>query len=576
MRELGYWKKQLAGIPEQLELPTDRPRPAVRTFEAEACQQVVSAAQVAGLKRLSEEHQATLYMTLLAAFGVLLSRYSGQDDIVVGSPIANRQEVQLEEMIGFFVNTLVMRMRVKGEMSFGELMGEVRKTALEAYQHQEIPFERLVEELSPERSLNRAPVCQVVFALQNAPQISQRMKGLEVEPVRGGGLRVRFDLEVHAREQGGEIRLVWLYNRDLFDRWRIEQMAGQYVRILEAVTAEAGQQIREIDLLGAEERRRILEGWNDTERAVPQATLPELFEQQVERTPDAVAVVFEDQQLSYRELNDRANRLAHCLRTRGVESEVMVGIYLRRKINMVIGVIATLKAGGAYLPVDAGLPQERFALMLEDAKCNTILTETEFLDSLSNNCGGVIVLDAEEGSLANYPANNLVPIADTMREMAAYVIYTSGSTGHPKGVLVGHKQIVNYVEGVSDRVEFSSSAPFALMQPLAFDFSMTVLFTSICKGLCLHIIPEEGSNDPIALGAYFEREGIEYLKITPSHLAALQINSPGWERIVSDGRRLLLGGEASRWDWVDKLHQIAPECLICQPLWSGRRQQWEC
>jgi pristinamycin I synthase-3/4 len=232
---LEYWKRQLAGIPERLELPTDRTRPMVQTFGAEACQVRLSAEQSAGLKRLSQGNQATLYMTLLAGFGVLMSRYSGQEDIVVGSPIANRQEAQLEEMIGFFVNTLVLRMRVKGGMSFRELVGEVRRTALEAYQHQDVPFERLVEELSPQRSLNSSPIFQVVFALQNAPMVAPQLKGLEAEPVGGGELRVRYDLEVHVREGGGGITFSWLYNRDLFDRWRMEQMARHYVRVLEAM-----------------------------------------------------------------------------------------------------------------------------------------------------------------------------------------------------------------------------------------------------------------------------------------------------------------------------------------------------
>ena len=315
---LGYWKKQLAGMPEQLELPTDRPRPAVRTFEAEACQQVVSAAQVAGLKRLSEEHQATLYMTLLAAFGVLLSRYSGQDDIVVGSPIANRQEVQLEEMIGFFVNTLVMRMRVKGEMSFGELMGEVRKTALEAYQHQEIPFERLVEELSPERSLNRTPVFQVSFALQNAPWVPAHLKGLEVEPVRGGELRVRFDLEVHAvgiREKshwfGCTTRTCLIVGG--WSRWPGTMCACSRLWLRMRIK-RSGRSICS--------RSRGSRGgfWTNGTILIVQFRRPlcqSCLRQQVERTPEAVAVVYEDQQLSYRELNERANRLAHLLGSPG-------------------------------------------------------------------------------------------------------------------------------------------------------------------------------------------------------------------------------------------------------------------
>src|SRR5262249_19915724 len=233
--ELAYWKGQLAGIPERLELPADRPRPPMQTFGAEACYARLSGEQAAGLKRLSQSNQGTLYNTLLAGLGGLLSGYRGEDDIVVGTRIANRQEAQLEELIGFFVNTLVMRVKVEREKSFEELLREVRRVALEAYQHQDAPFERLVEELSPPRSLITTPLFQVNFALHNAPRVEQRMEGLEIEGVGGDEARVRFDLEAHALERGEEISFYWVYNRDLFDQWRIEQMARHYVRVLEAM-----------------------------------------------------------------------------------------------------------------------------------------------------------------------------------------------------------------------------------------------------------------------------------------------------------------------------------------------------
>jgi hypothetical protein len=246
---LNYWRQQLAGIPEELALPTDRPRPEVQTFDADACQIVLGVEWTTALKRLAEANQATLYMTLLAAFGLLAARYTGQDDIVLGSPIANRQDPQLEEMIGFFVNTLVMRLQVKEEMSFQELLRTVRKTALEAYSHQDVPFERLVEELNPERTLSRSSVVQVGFALQNAPRVEPRMRGLEVTPIARSALQVHIDLEVYALEQSGEIRFNWVYNRDLFDRWRIEQMARHYLRILEIVSTNPTLLTQDIQFL---------------------------------------------------------------------------------------------------------------------------------------------------------------------------------------------------------------------------------------------------------------------------------------------------------------------------------------
>ena len=351
-RGLSYWKKQLAGIPARLELPTDRPRPALQTFGGEVCSMTLSPAQVAELKRLSQDHQSTLYMTLLAVFGMLLSRYSGQDDIVVGSPIANRQEEQLEALIGFFVNSLVMRVRPRGEMSFGELLSEVRQTALAAYEHQDVPFERLVEELSPERSLNTTPLFQVMFALQNAPLDKQQLKHLEVNPIRGGELRVRFDLEVHAFERAGEITLSWLYNRDLFDRWRMEQMSRHYVRMLDAVVKEPGCAVGRVEMLSATERHQVLYDWNDTATAFPaDKCVHELFEEQVARTPNAVAVVFEGEELSYAQLNARANRLAHYLRELGVRPDALVAVCLERGFEMIVALLGVLKAGGACVPL---------------------------------------------------------------------------------------------------------------------------------------------------------------------------------------------------------------------------------
>ena len=372
---LVYWKEKLAGIPERLELPADHPRPAVQTFGAEACQATLSAEQTAQLKHLSQKEQATLYMTLLAAFAVLLSRYSGQDDIVVGSPIANRQDAQLEEMIGFFVNSLVMRVRVQAEMSFRQLLGEVRRTALEAYQHQDVPFERIVGELAPQRSLNTTPLYQVMLEVQNAAYELHELEGLVVERVRSNGLKVRFDLEMHAFDHGGKSGFFLLYNRDLFDRWRMEQMLRHYVRVLEAVVADADQQIGLIELLGAEERKLILEEWNDTTQEVPEVTLPKLFEEQVLKTPDAVAVVHGEETLSYGELNAQSNRLAHYLIGRGIGPEDVVGIALPRSLEMIVSLLGVLKAGAAYLPLDIEYPPQRLKFMLEAARAKTLVAQ---------------------------------------------------------------------------------------------------------------------------------------------------------------------------------------------------------
>ena len=390
--DLQYWKKQLAGIPEQLELPKDRPRQARRTYGADVCSITVPAEILAGLKRVGHVYDATLYMALLSAFALLLQRYSGQDDIVVGSPIANRQDSQLEQLIGFFVNSLIMRVRVNAGQSFPELLAAVRGTALEAYQHQDLPFERLVEELSPERRLNAAPIFQVVFALQNAPMAAEEFRDLHVEAVAADEPRVRIDLEVHAVEHNGVLDFHWLYSSDLFDRWRMEQMAAHYLRLLEAVAGNPRQQVAEFDLLSSSELSKVIEEWNQTSREIPDATLTDLFENQVEKTPEATAVIFGDEPLSYRELNVRANRLAHLLISFGIGPENFVGLAVPRSAEMLVALVAVLKAGAAYVPLDPAYPAERLQVMLNDARPACTITTSE-LASKFPDAGRLLVID---------------------------------------------------------------------------------------------------------------------------------------------------------------------------------------
>ena len=354
---LTYWKDQLVGIPQQLGLPTDRPRPARSTFAAETCTVSMSAAQVTRLKGFSQAQQATLYMTLLSALAALLTRYSGQEDIVIGSP-TNRQDVQLDRLIDFYVNSLVMRMRVTSERSFRELIADVRSTTLEAQLHQDIPREQRFEKLSPERRLSLTPLFQVTFVLQNAPAGLGRRRDVEITPDAGDKLQVRFDLELHAIEHEGGLELSWIYQRDLFDRWRIEQMARHYERLLEAAVATPDVPLRRLDILSAGERHLVLESFNATACRLPNATLPALFEGQVRRAPQAIALVFGEESLTYGELNARANQLAHHLISLGVGPESLVGIALERSFEMVVALLGVLKAGGAYLPLDPSYPRE--------------------------------------------------------------------------------------------------------------------------------------------------------------------------------------------------------------------------
>jgi amino acid adenylation domain-containing protein len=542
--ELAYWKRQLAGIPERLELPTDRPQGPAQTFGADACHVRLIGEQTARLKRLSQSKQMTLYMTLLAGFGVLLSSYSGQADIVIGSPISNRQEAQLEEMIGLFISTLVMRMQVKPEMRFIDLLGEVRRVALEAYQHQNLPFEQLVEELSPERSLSTTPVFQVVFALQNAPRGQHRMTGLEVEPLRGDDLRVRFDLEVHAGERAGEIIFYWLYNRDLFDRWRMEQMGRHYLRVLEAMVVDSEQKIGNINLLGEGERRQILDEWNETRQEIPQATLVELFEEQARRTPEAVAVACEEQELTYGKLNERANRLARVLVGKGIGPEDVVALAAPRSLEMIVALLGILKAGAAYLPVDTDYPAERVAFMIEDAKPSCTLTSNGLAARLPKSSRR-LSLDQPElvRALERSPTNDLKDwerVRPVRLQNPAYVIYTSGSTGRPKGVQIPHQACANFFAAMCQELDFNAGDILLAVTSLSFDIAGLELYLPLIVGAKTVILSREVAADGYQLAEALRQSGATVMQATPVTWRILA--ESGWQG--DQGLKALCGGEA--------------------------------
>jgi len=575
-RGLSYWKEQLAGIPARLELPTDRPRPALQTFGGEVCSMTLSAVQVAALKRLSQDHQSTLYMTLLAVFGMLLSRYSGQDDIVVGSPIANRQDEQVEGLIGFFVNSLVMRVRLRGEMSFGDLLSEVRQTALAAYEHQDVPFERLVEELSPERSLNTTPLFQVMFAVQNARMDKQQLKRLEVNPVRGGELRVRFDLEVHAFERGGEITVHWLYNRDLFDRWRMEQMARHYVRMLDAVVRQPGCAVGRVEMLSAMERQQLLYEWNDTGTAFPaDKCVHQLFEEQVARTPDAVAVVFEGEELSYAQLNARANRLAHYLRELGVKPDERAAICLERGFEMIVSLLGVLKAGGAYVPLDPDYPIERLRLMLQDAQPVALLTHTKLRELLSGIGGKLpVVVLKDAAAWESYPERDLdCATIGVTPDHLAYVIYTSGSTGVPKGVMVEHRGVVRLVRN-TNYVQLSPDDVIAQASNASFDAVTFEIWGALLAGARLVNIKKDTLLSPMDLARDIQKNKITTLFLTTALFN--QIASDAVEAFANF-RYLLFGGERVEPRWVERvlgevkvehfLHVYGPTETITYATW---------
>ncbi|HEU4454890.1 MAG TPA: condensation domain-containing protein, partial [Longimicrobium sp.] len=529
-RQLSYWRKRLAGAPELLELPTDHPRPAVQTSRG-ASERIELPGVLERLRALGRSEGATLYMVVLSAFQVLLSKYSGSEDVVVGSPVAGRTRDEVAGLIGFFVNTLVLRADLSGDPSFREVLGRVREATLGAYEHQELPFEKLVAELQPERSLSHSPLFQVSFSLDDVEESGNRVAEPGTEEESGNGAAepgtkgvapdfalAKFDLTLAIAARGRDLRGGLNYSTDLFERGTIVRMLGHLERVLEQVADDADVRLSQLELLGEAERALVLEEWNRTEAEVPaDRCIHELFEVQAARTPDAVAVRFEDASLTYAELNERANRLAHHLRGRGVGPEVRVGVLMERSLEMVVSLLAVLKAGGAYVPLDPGLPAERLAYMLDDGAVPLVLVQAALRGTVPAREGvEVLEVDALAERLAAEPAEN--PAGGAGPDSLAYVIYTSGSTGRPKGVMNAHRGVVNRLAWM--QAQFGIGADGVVLQktPFGFDVSVWELFWPLQQGARLVMARPDGHRDPAYLRDVVEREGVTTLHFVPSML----------------------------------------------------------
>jgi amino acid adenylation domain-containing protein len=556
-RQLNYWREQLAGLTPILELSTDYPRPPVQTFQGGVECFQLDRHLTQRLKQLSQESDATLFMTLLAAFLVLISRYSGQLDLVVGSPIANRNSKSVEPLMGFFANTLAFRGNLSGNPSFREFHEQVRQTTLSAYAHQDLPFEMLVEKLQLDRDLSRNPLVQVLFSLQNTPQSSSNLSGLIIEnmplPL---DVRARFDLEVNYWEIPGGLEGVWCYNSDLFDATTITRIGEHFQTLLQAIVANQEMRISELPLLSPAQRHQLLVEWNDTQVDYPHdLCIHELFAEQVERNPDAVAVAFEEQQLTYDELNCRANQLAHCLRSLGVGADVLVGICVERSWEMIVGLLGILKAGGAYVPLDPEYPQERLSFMLADTQIKVLLTQQNLVEKLQKHQVKLVCLDTDSPVIAQCSQDNAIapPIADVQATNLAYVIYTSGSTGQPKGVEVVHRGVNRLLFGVN-YVHLDETQRFLQIAPISFDASTFEIWGALLHGARCVLFPE---SIPTAksLSEEIHKHGITVLWLTSALFNSIIDDDP---QALSEIKQLLIGGEALSLAHVNRAFETLP------------------
>ena len=556
VRQLAVWRARLAGAPECLTLPTDRPRPARPSHRGASLAFVVDAELTTGLRSLSRRAGATLFMTLLGAWATLLARYSGEDDIVIGSPVANRTQSAIEPLIGFFVNTLALRADLSGNPSFIDLLARLRQTCLEAYAHQEIPFESLVESLGIPRNLAHSPLFQVMFVLQNNAHEDLVLPGLEVAFGGGESAVAKFDLTLTVAEVNGTLDASLEYATDLFDHATIARLAAQFTTLLRALVDHPERSVGTLDILPPDERQQLLVEWNDTATPLPETCVHRLFEAQVEATPEASAVVFEDETLSYAELNRRANQLAHRLIALGVVPESLVAIALERSPAMIVALVAVLKAGGAYVPLDPGYPAERLAFMLADSGARILITTDALQPPLSAEHVLRLDLDSLAGQAETNPNRRVVP------EDLAYVIYTSGSTGKPKGVAGTHRATVNRIAWMQDAYPFVAGERCAQKTSLNFVDSVWEIFAPLASGVPLVILRATSLEDPRRLVAALAEYGVTRLVLVPSLLRVVLDEVADLAACLSRLRVCVSSGEALPADLARRFRQALPRTVL--------------
>ncbi|WP_107666519.1 non-ribosomal peptide synthetase [Cyanothece sp. BG0011] len=545
--QINYWKHQLRGIPPLLELPTDYPRPPKQTFNG-GCQTFQLHQELTEkLKELSQENEATLFMTLLSTWGLLLSKYSRQEDIVIGSPIANRNRAEIEPLIGFFVNTLVMRIDFSNDLNFHQLIEQVKQVCLEAYQYQDIPFEKLVEELQPERNLSHTPLFQVMFILQNANNQTLELSGLDLDILDREHRVAKFDLTLSMKETQGELAGEIEYNTDLFEASTIERMVVHFQELLTAIATNPCHSLQKISLVTEKEKKQLLIDWNKTKANYPKnKCLHQLFEEQVLNTSDAVAIEFQGEQLTYFKLNEKANQLAYYLQQSGVKPNDLVAICMERSIEMVIGLLAILKVGGTYIPIDPAYPSERINYILEHSQVEVILTQSK--EGKRQEAKG----KSKKYTIIDINTIFSLPTPDTLHptpytppphltpQDLAYIIYTSGSTGKPKGVEISHQAIVNFLWSMAQQPGINPHDVLLSVTTLSFDIAGLEIFLPLITGAKVVLVSGETAMDGVALSE----------KIDQCHASMMQATPATWQMLIDAGwqgkqdLKILCGGEA--------------------------------
>ncbi|MEO6678178.1 MAG: amino acid adenylation domain-containing protein, partial [Pseudomonas sp.] len=560
-RQLAYWTATLGGEQTVLELPIDHPRPALQSFRGARLDLNLPPALATSLKQLAQREGASLFMVLLASFQALLHRYSGQPDIRVGVPVANRNRVETEGLIGFFVNTQVLNAQVHGQLPFNQLLAQVKQSAMAAQAHQDLPFEQLIEALQPERSLSHSPVFQVMYnhqALNDQTQQQSRVQlpQLSVESIVWEGRTAQFDLTLGTYESNDGVSAELTYATDLFEPATIERLARHWQNLLQGIVDGCSQRIGELPLLDNDEQSVLLQDWRRVvEHSAQAPCVQQRITAQAEQTPDAVALIVGEHSLNYAQLESRANQLAHKLIEAGVGPDRLVGIAVERSVEMIVGLLAILKAGGAYVPLDPAYPEDRLAYMIEDSGLELLLTQSHLHAQLPIPAGlNTLLLDQPAEWLAAYPQT--CPLVALNGEHLAYVIYTSGSTGKPKGVMVRHAALCNFVESMVDQPGLNAQDRMLSLTTFSFDIFGLEIYGPLLAGARVVLTGKDVHQDPQAVLELIERHGVTVLQATPSTWRMLRDHE---QASILAGRAFLCGGEALPQELAERMLVLSPK-----------------